>query len=160
MDIDLQFSDQIRFWHWWILGLALLLVEIVVAGTFFIWMGSAAFVVGLALLVSPELGWEGQVLAFAVLSVATVIGWRVWLRRHPTESDDPALNERGAQYMGQILTLVEPAVNGIGKAKVGDSLWRISLPDQCNLAEGARVKVTGVQGATLTVELVIEDVGD
>ena len=152
MDIDFQFADQLRFWHWWILGLALLVLEVVVAGTFFIWMGVAAFIVGLVLLVSPEIRWETQILAFAALSVATVVGWRVWLKRHPTETDDPTLNERGAQYIGRVFTVAEPAVDGIGKAKVGDSLWRIELSDQGSLPEGARVRVIGVHGATLSVE--------
>ncbi|MEC8164782.1 MAG: NfeD family protein, partial [Pseudomonadota bacterium] len=57
-----------------------------------------------------------------------------------------------AQYVGRILKVAEPVVYGIGKAKVGDGLWRISCDETLNLAEGARVRVVGVEGATLKVE--------
>ena len=152
MDIDFQFADDIRFWHWWIVALVLLGLEIVVSGTFFVWMGVAAGVAGLLLLFAPEFAWEHQVLVFAILSVVTLVGWRQWLKRHPTKTSDPTLNVRGAQYVGCILKVAEPVVDGIGKAKVGDGLWRISCDETLNLAEGARVRVVGVEGATLTVE--------
>lgn len=154
MDIEFQFAENIRFWHWWILGVGLLVLEMFTASTFFIWMGAAAGVVGLILLIFPEFGWEYQVLVFAILSVLTVVAWRYWQRRHPTETADPNLNVRGAQYVGRVFTVVEPISDGIGKAKVGDSLWRISTGDESSGSAGTRVRVTGVEGATLTVEIV------
>lgn len=152
MDNLSEFIQDIQFWHWWILGVLLLGLEMVVAGTFFLWMGVSAGVVGVILLLFPEFGWQNQVFVFAVLSVVTVVGWRMWSKEHPVETADPTLNVRGAQYVGRVFSVAEPVVDGVGKAKVGDSLWRIALAGDGTLAEGTRVRVTGVEGATLLVE--------
>lgn len=152
MGSGFEFAESLRFWHWWILGVILLGLEIVLPGTFFLWMGAAAGVVGLVMLFVPGFAWEGQVLAFASLSVVTVVAGRLWLRSHPTETADPTLNERGAQYVGRVVQLAGPLVDGVGKARVGDTLWRVSTGDNTDLPEGARVRITGVEGATLTVK--------
>lgn len=152
METIFQFSGELRFWHWWILGIVLLGLEILIPGTFFVWMGVSAGVVGAILLFAPGFAWQGQVLVFAVLSVVAVVGWRFWLRRHPIRTADPTLNVRGAQYVGRVVTLAEPLVNGVGKARVGDTLWRVTARGDADLPVGTRVRVTGVDGATLVVE--------
>ena len=118
-------------------------------GTFFLWLGIAAGMTGLVLLVLPGTGWQVQLLIFGVLSVAIVAGWRAYQRRYPTRSDDTTLNRRGEQYVGRVFTVAQPIVNGRGAVKVGDSLWRADGPD---LPAGASVKVTGVAGTVLKVE--------
>jgi len=61
--------EPIRFWHWWILGLALAGIEIVAPGTYLLWLGIAAGLTGALLLVAPGVPWQWQVLVFAALSV-------------------------------------------------------------------------------------------
>lgn len=143
------FLDNLQFWHWMILGLALAMIEVLVPGTLFLWLGIAAGLTGLLLLAFPDAGWEIQLIAFGVLSVANVAGWRLYLARRPLRSDDSTLNRRGEQYVGRVFTLVEPIADGRGTVKVGDSLWRADGPD---LPAGTRVKVTGVAGTVLKVE--------
>ena len=152
MGNEAQAAEFIRFWHWWILGVVLLGLEIVVPGTFFLWMGVAAAIVGLVVLTVSGIGWEVQILLFAGLSVVAVVVGRTWLKSHPVATTDPTLNVRGAQYVGRVVQLAEPLVDGVGKAKVGDSLWRVSTGDDSALPAGSRVRVTGIEGATLTVE--------
>jgi len=157
MDTVFQFSEDIRFWHWWIFGLLLLGLELLVPGSFFLWMGVAAGIIGLILLVYPDFAWQSQILTFAVVSIVAVVGWRFWLRKHPIKTKDATLNVRGARYQGRVLTLSEPLVNGVGKVKVDDSIWRVSTGDATSLPEGARIRVTGVDGATLVVEELQEE---
>ena len=45
--------------------------------------------------------------------------------------------------------LVEPVKDGTGKVRVGDTVWLVHGSDA---PAGASVRVTGVQGAVLTVE--------
>ena len=97
----------------------------------------------------PGMGWEVQVLAFALLSIVSVVLGRKWLERHPIVSEQPRLNRRGEQYVGRIFTLQEPIVNGQGKIKVDDSTWKIQGPE-CEA--GANVRVTGVDGVVLLVD--------
>jgi len=139
----------IEFWHWWIAAVVLIVIEMLVPGTFFLWMGVAAGVVGFVLLAEPELSLEIQLLIFAVLSVGAVAAWQVYLRRYPPESDEPALNRRGRQYIGRTFLLSAAIDNGVGKIKVDDTTWKVRGPD---LPEGMRVRVTAVDGTVLVVE--------
>ncbi|HCK80815.1 MAG TPA: hypothetical protein DIC59_05045 [Candidatus Competibacteraceae bacterium] len=43
------------YWNWWLLGVVLMAVESIAPGFFFLWMGVAALLVGLALSVLPEM---------------------------------------------------------------------------------------------------------
>ncbi len=139
----------IVFWHWWVAGIVLLGIEIFAPGFWFLWMALAAGIVGAVLLVLPQTTWQWQVLLFAVVSVTSMIAWRAYQRRHPTQSDEPNLNRRGAQYVGRVFTLDEAIVNGTGKIRVDDTTWKVSGADR---PIGAKVRVTGVAGTVLTVE--------
>jgi hypothetical protein len=140
---------EILYWHWWVLGLLLLVVEMLSpTGFFLLWIGAAAVLVGALAWLAPALGWEVEVMLFGVLSVASFFAWKR-LRPVPTPSDQPALNRRGQSYVGRTFTLTAPIVNGVGKLHVDDSQWRISGPDA---GAGTQVKVVAVDGATLKVD--------
>ena len=143
-----EFLSRAEFWHWWVLAVVLLALEVAAPGTFFLWLAVAAGVVGLVVLVLPDLFWQVQVLLFAVTGVAAVIAWRIYAGRRPQTSDDPTLNRRGEQYVGQVFHLTEPITDGRGRMKVADTMWRIAGPD---LPAGAKVRVTGVDGTVLRV---------
>ncbi len=141
--------EHIEFWHWWIAGIALVIIEVFAPGAVFLWMGISAGVVGAVLLAVPDISWQVQFLAFAVLSVGAIAGWRVYHKRHPTESDQPNLNRRGEQYVGRIFTLQDGITDGTGMIRVDDSRWKIEGED---LPAGTKVRVTGVEGTVLKVE--------
>jgi hypothetical protein len=143
-----EFLSRAEFWHWWVLAVVLLALEVAAPGTFFLWLAVAAAVVGLVVLVLPELYWQLQVLLFAVTGVAAVVAWRIYAQRRPQRSDDPTLNRRGEQYVGQVFHLTEPIADGRGRMKVADTMWRIAGPD---LPAGAKVRVVGVDGTVLRV---------
>ena len=146
--MDALFAN-VNQWHWWVLTVLLLVLEAFAPGTFFLWMGVSAAVVGVLLLIVPGMGWEYQVFVFAVLSVVSIVAWRAYAKKRPTVSDQPTLNRRGEQYVGRTFTLSEPIVDGLGKIRVDDSTWKIEGED---CAAGSKVKVTGVDGVILRVE--------
>ncbi|MDJ0943765.1 MAG: NfeD family protein [Kiloniellales bacterium] len=141
--------EQIEFWHWWIAGVALVIIEVFAPGAIFMWMGISAGIVGAMLLAVPDISWQVQFLVFAVLSVGSIAGWRVYHKRNPTESDQPSLNRRGEQYVGRVFTLQDGITNGTGVVRVDDSRWKIEGED---LPAGTKVRVTGVEGTVLKVE--------
>lgn len=144
--IEFEFS----FWYWWILALVLLILEVFAPGAFFLWMGVSAGLVGLLSWLVPGLTTEWQLLIFTVVSVITVVGWRAYQRRHPVETDQPALNRRGEQYVNRVFTLNEPIVNGVGRIRVDDTTWRIEGVDA---EAGSKVRVVGVDGVNLVVDI-------
>jgi len=144
-----DYFSTLLFWHWWLLGLVLVVVEMVAPGFFLLWIGLAAGVTGLVLFIVPGMSWEVQFVLFGVLALASVTGARYYVRRNPIGTEDATLNRRGSQYIGHVFNLDEAIVNGVGKVRVGDGWWRAQGPD---LPAGARVKVVGVDGNMLKVE--------
>lgn len=140
---------DLGYWHWFVLGLLLVILEMFSPAAYFLWLGIGAGLTGVLLLAWPGLGWPVQLLAFALLAVLSVALGRRYLARHPIKTDAPTLNRRGEQYVGRVFTLQEPIVNGLGKIRVDDSTWKISGSD---CPSGTRVKVTGVDGVVLEVE--------
>ncbi|MCC8988513.1 MAG: NfeD family protein [Candidatus Contendobacter sp.] len=134
------------YWNWWLLGVVLMAIEAIVPGFFFLWMGVAALLVGLLLTLLP-MAWTYQVMLFAVLSVGSIVAWRLRLRRHPTQTQDSLLNRRGHQYVGRVFTLEAPVVNGYGKIRVDDSTWKVAVNQDC--PAGARLRIVGADGVIL-----------
>ena len=147
----LQFLWSLGPWNWIVLAVLLLVLETVVPGVHFVWFGLAAGIVGaLALAVGPEFTWQWQMIAYALVAVATVFLVRRTARADANRSDVPDLNVRAQQYVGRVFRVEEPIVGGRGKVRVGDTLWPAQGPDA---PKGASVKVTGTNGTVLVVEL-------
>jgi membrane protein implicated in regulation of membrane protease activity len=145
----LSLLGAVEFWHWWALGVVLVIVEAFAPGFVFAWLAVAAGLTGLLLLLVPSLSWQGQLLAFAGLAIASVFGWVWYVRRFARPGSDSSLNRRGMQYVGRRCIVVEPIENGRGRIRVGDGTWAAVGPDA---PAGARVRVVGVDGTVLVVE--------
>jgi membrane protein implicated in regulation of membrane protease activity len=135
-------------WAWFVLGLVLLALELVVPGGYFLWLGSAGIVTGLLTFI-PGLTWPWQFTIFGVLALAIVIGWTVFTRNRRAITDSPYLNQRADRFVGHEAVIDEPIKDGFGRLTLGDSIWRIAGPD---LAAGQKVRVVGADGAVLKVE--------
>ncbi len=145
----MEILPPLIFWHWFILAVLLVVLEVFAPGVVFLWLAIAAVLTGFVKLATPDLIWEYQFLIFAVLSIISVAAGRLWVRQHPTATDHPTLNRRGERYVGRHFTLQEAIVDGQGKLKVDDTTWKVSGED---MAAGTKVSVTGVDGTALVVE--------
>jgi membrane protein implicated in regulation of membrane protease activity len=134
-------------WSWWVLGLVLLGVEILLPGFFFLWFGIAAILIGISALLI-DWPWQLQVVGFVVLSLVTALIARRFIGTKGGETADPYLNLRANRFEGQTFILAEPIVEGRGRIKIDDGVWQVRGPDA---PAGARVKVTGADGTVLTV---------
>lgn len=143
------FTDM-NCWHWFIFGGLLLIIEMLVPSTLFLWPGISALIVGVAKLVVPTMGWPVAVAVWAILSVVTVVGWTKYRKANPAPVADNGLNQRGQQYVGQVFVLTKPLENGKGEIKAGDTVWAVTGQD--TLPAGTNVRVKGVDGARLSVE--------
>lgn len=146
--------EDIVFWHWWVLALVLLVLEMVVTAYFFLWLAAAASVVGVVAMVMPEMAWQLQFSIWAILSIVLLLGWKMYRRANPPKEsagEDWALNQRGKQYLDRIFTLESPTKNGEGKIVVDDSTWKIETAGD-DLKKGDKVKVIGIEGTVFKVE--------
>ena len=145
----MEWLNDIIYWHWLIVAVVMIILEILMPGAYFLWMGVSAVVVGGAMFVFPQMPILVQVLIFAVLSVIAVVMYKSFQKKNPVVTDEPALNRRGEQYLGRTFTLEEPIVNGEGKIKVDDSTWKISGAD---MESGVSIRVVSIEGSILKVE--------
>ena len=150
-----DFMQDVTFWYWLAFGMGLMLVEVLVPGVLFMWLGAAAIVTGLILLGIPDMGWQIQLVVFAVLSIVSVYVGRRYVYANPEPTDHPTLNQRGENLVGQQYALDGATSGGAGRVKVGDSLWAVAVkPQGAELPAGARIQVVRVDGSTLVVEAV------
>ena len=142
---------QISHWHWILSGVVFITIEMFVPGAFFFGMGLAALIVGTALWLVPDFSWQWQLFSFAVLALISILVGRHWIKSRPIESDQPLLNQRGAGYIGRTFTLIDTMENGQSKIRVDDTTWRVQGESG---QVGDKIRVTGIDGVMLQVELV------
>lgn len=135
-------------WNWFIFGVLLFTLEMVVPGVHFLWFGVAAFAAG-GFAILTGVAWPWQLVAFGMFAVAAVFWVRRYVQPDVARSDQPDLNARGQQYVGRSVLVEEPILNGRGKVRVGDTIWSAEGPDA---AAGTRVTVLGARGIVLIVE--------
>jgi hypothetical protein len=143
----LSLALSLGFWDWFILAAVLLLLEVMAPGTFMLWLGLSAFLVGLISFL-VDWSWQYQLVAFAAFAIAAIPLWRRLARHAKAPTDQPFLNRRADAFVGKVFTLEKPIVGGNGTISVGDTVWRITGPD---CPSGSRIKVAAVDGATLSV---------
>jgi len=143
----MNFLAQLGNWNWFIAGGLMLALEVMVPGTFMLWLGLAAIATGvIGWIVS--MSWQVQIVIFAILSVISVLLGRRFYPTVVTETDKPFLNRRADAFVGRVFTLDEPIVHGSGRVRIDDTTWRVSGPD---CPAGSKVRVEKADGATLVV---------
>lgn len=143
-----EFFGSLGAWNWFVVAVALAVLEAIVPGVHFVWFGVAAAIVGcLGLLV--DFPWEWQLITFAIISCITVFFARRYAAPDVATSDEPGLNLRAVQYVGRVVTVEEAIADGRGKVRVGDTVWNAQGADA---PRGSRVRVTGTNGTCLLVE--------
>ena len=142
--------EHLNMWYWFGFGAVLVILEMLLGVNFFLlWTGISAASIGLVMLVYPQIPWEYQFVIFSMASIGCIVFWNLHLKHTHKISDEPRLNRRSEQYVGRVVTLLDPIVNGRGRIIIDDSSWRIEGPD---LAAGTAVKIVGVDGVVLKVE--------
>ncbi len=145
-----ELLQGLLWWHWIVGAVVLAALETFMPGAVAIWFAASAAIVGLLMVALPTLPWQFQWVLFAVLGVVAMVWYRNYKKAHPDVEERPTLNQRGQQYVGEVFTLVEAIDQGYGKIRVGDGVWKVSGRDA---AAGAAVRVIGVDGAVLKVEV-------
>jgi membrane protein implicated in regulation of membrane protease activity len=135
-------------WLWLIGGLLLLMAELIAPGVFLLFIGAAAMITGLFVLLFG-LGLAPSLALFALYTaVAVMIGRKIYGNR-AVDSPDPMLNDRSARLIGRSVAVVAPVDEHGGRVRVGDSEWSArGDPAQ----PGELVRIVGVEGNCLRVE--------
>ena len=141
-------NDLDPHYAWLALGLLLAAAEMAIPGVFLIWLSGAAILTGLLTWVVP-IGFELQIVIFAVLAIVAVFSGRRYLASNPITPVDPMMNDRGAQAVGETVMVTHAIDGGQGRVKLGDSEWLAKGPDA---EPGTKMRVAGHDGVVLVVE--------
>ena len=137
------------FWFWAGLAAALLAVEAATGTGWLLWPAASAGVVALAALVL-DLGWMGQAVLFAVLTLVTTFGARRFFPRGEAAAAGD-INDTSARLLGQPARSVSAFHHGEGRIALDGKEWAAELEGGGALAAEAEVGVTGIRGAILQV---------
>ncbi len=143
-------------WHWWALAGVILVLELLTGTTYLLWPAAAAALVGVVHLSPLDVGVTGEIILFAVFTGALGIFGDRFVRPRWFATDKPLLNERSAQIIGDAVTAVDDFSGADGRVHYGDSEWSARTSDGSSPRAGARLVITGVDGARLIVAASLE----
>jgi membrane protein implicated in regulation of membrane protease activity len=143
---------QILWWHWIVLGIVLMLLELAVPSFFLVWFGLGALIVGVLLVVSSSIPFAFQVLAWTASSLLFVWLWFKVFK--PSIYKSRAGMARGSLIgeVGLVTRDIRPYEKGqirFQKPIMGEEVWE-SVSEQ-EIRAGERVRVLEVEGNTLKV---------
>jgi len=141
-----------EWWTWIVGGIALMLAELAITSFFVIWFGLGALLVGLLMLLMPDLSLTAQLATWTLASLAMVV---LWFRVFKQSEHKTLVGSAGGEALGEIGLLIG-AVAPFERGKVrfqrpvlGAEEW-VCLADAA-IAAGERVKVVAVEGSYLKV---------
>jgi len=140
--------DGLRYWHWLIFAIVLIVLEVFSPAAFFVWIGAAAAITGVTLLILPDIAWQTQFVVFAIASIISILAGRSFFNSKSVNIDDPTLSQLEKKLIGKICEVEQAIRNGNGRVKVGETTWTATGAD-CNAGES--VRIVAVNGAVLEV---------
>jgi membrane protein implicated in regulation of membrane protease activity len=141
---------------WTLIGVLLLVAEMFAPGFWLACVAIGCFVAGLVGL--APVGLTGQVIAFAVSTLTSLVAIRPFLRRHFRLEPGTGVRTNVDALLGKIGTVTEriDVAARSGRVIVEGENWRGASVDQAVLEPGTRVMVVQVDGTTLMVERELE----
>jgi membrane protein implicated in regulation of membrane protease activity len=138
------------WWHWLVVGLILVALEMAASGGFYvIFFGVAALAVSALHVVGVAGPLWLQLLLFSVGSVATLLAFRNpllrWLKLdRPAEEVDTLLGETA-------VPLEDIAGGAVGRAELRGSVWTARNPGASSLRKGQRCVVVAVDRLMVSI---------
>ncbi len=142
---------NITWWHWLVLGLVLIALEMAASGGFYvIFFGIAALIIGLFALFGIAGPLSLQVLMFSVLSVAALLLFRRplmrWMKLDAVASEVDTL-------VGELaVPLDDMPPGGVGRAELRGTVWTARNRASGMIARGQRCTVVSVDRLTILIE--------
>ena len=143
-------NETILWWHWIVLGIALLIWDMSMGTFFILGLGVAAIIVGI-LDIFFDLSFTIELTIWMILSVLAIAAWFKWFREEPvTESGQS--NYR-LDTLGVVMEDIQP--HSRGKVKfdtpvLGNTHWHAI--SKIDIDKDTRVKIVQINGQLIEVE--------
>ena len=144
---------DIAYWHWLVLGIALVVVEIFIPSFTVFWFGLGAVVVGIALWLFPGMALGGQLVTWIVASCAFTVMWFKYFKPKMIDKTDAGIaREAAIGEAGQVIRA--PVAGGRGEVRfatpvLGSDEWEYICEQETRV--GDRVFIKDFSGNTLIV---------
>ena len=137
---------------WFLVGLALLILEFILPGLIIAFFGVGAWIVALVCLVT-DIGINTQLIIFIIASVLSLLCLRKWLKGiflgHAVSKQN--LKENLDEFVGQKAVVKEKIVpKAGGKVEFHGTNWLAQADEE--IAEGAMVQIISKDNITLKVK--------
>ena len=142
------------YWHWLAFGMLLIIAELFIPSFTIIWFGLGAILVGLILLVVPDLSLNWQLFLWAIASIGFTFLWFQFLKPLMVDKTKAGLSREAALgESGQVIKTPIEGERGIVRFST-PLLSAEEWPFICDqeVVAGDRVFVRDVSGNTLIVE--------
>jgi membrane protein implicated in regulation of membrane protease activity len=143
----------IEWWHWMVLGIGLVLLELAIPAFFVIWFGLGALFVGVILVAAPSASLPVQVVVWIAASLAFVFLWFKVFKVHVHRTRVGLSKGQFAGEIGLGTRDIKPFQKGqirFQKPILGAEAWE-AIADE-DIAPGERVQVLAVEGNILRVQ--------
>jgi hypothetical protein len=144
---------EIIYWHWIILGAALLLLEIVLPSFTALWFGAAAIIISALLWLFPAIPLPAQIILWTIFSILLTWLWFKYLKPLSVDKTFAGLSREAIiGQIGQVIALPYEHQRGTLRFSapiLGADEWQFITED--TLALGDRVRVVEISGNSLIV---------
>lgn len=141
-----------EWWHWIVGGIALVLAELAIPAFYIIWFGCGALLVGLALLLFPEMSSTAQILLWVLTSSALVALWFRVFRQNVSRTQSGTADGDVIGETGLVAQGIAPFTRGrvrFQRPLLGADEWMCTADTE--IAAGERVRVVAIEGSYLKV---------
>ncbi len=145
------------FLNWISFGILLMILELLLPGTYLIWFGFASLIMGGITYFFPDIGVMYQLMWLSFLSfIFALIGWKIYgkLIFKGISEQYKNLNDPIAQLVGKVVTIID-IKDGKYQVSVGDTVWTATSDDVFKKDEKAVIS-----GSYNNVELKIKKLLD
>lgn len=142
-------NETILWWHWIVLGLILLIVEMSTGTFIMLGLGIAAILVGI-LDTFTTISFSTELSIWMVLSVISIIIWFQFFRQKPVSHSGQSNYK--LDTLGMVTENIKPHARGevrFDKPVLGNTLWHATSKSQ--LEKNTRVKIVEVNGQLIEV---------
>lgn len=143
-------NETVLWWHWIILGISLLIIEMSIGTFFMLGLGVAAIIVGLidSLI---DLSFTLELTIWVLLSILSIMAWFKWFREDPiTESGQS--NYR-LDTLGVVIEDIQPHSRGkvtFDTPVLGNTSWHAT--SKVDIDKDTRVQIVQINGQLIEVE--------
>lgn len=149
MDIAFSFA----YWHWIVLGIALVVAEIFLASFTVLWFGLGAVLCGILLWLMPDMPVTVQLLLWLLFSCGFVILWFKYFKQRMVDKTQAGI-AREAAIGSSGMVIQAPLVGSRGRVRftlpiLGDDEWEFICEQPVQV--GDRVHIKDFSGNALIV---------